>query len=264
MSSQPDTWGVAPADLKRLADYFAAEDLEFRVGATNSDKTKGMALVYVTNRAIMDRLDAVCGLDNWRNEYRATANDPTGESITCGLSILVARPNGTAEWITKWDGSQNSAQDPVKGGMSGAMKRAAVQWGIGRYLYSMPNQWVAVQRAGNSVRMIERPRVPKEWLPGGAKADAEVANDAHEFDQREGTRPRDMTPEQRGEIEALIAHPAMPKDAAQKYRGWLRTRQSYIMAGRAIDRLGQLIVENGGVLDDSVIGGDGHQADLAL
>jgi hypothetical protein len=212
----------------------------------------------------MDRLDQVCGVANWRNEFRPTGNDPSGESITCGISILVRRPDGSAEWVTKWDGSQNSQQDPVKGGMSGAQKRAAVQWGIGRYLYSMESQWVAVQAQGKSVRMIERPRVPKQWLPTGAKADAEVPNDAHEKDQAEGDRPREMTPEQRAEIEVLVAHPALPKDMVPQWKGWLRKRQSFIMAGRAIDRLGQLVVENGGILDESLIGGDGHQHDLAL
>ena len=50
----------------------------------------------------------------------------------CGLSLKVG-----GEWITKWDGSERSAVEALKGGLSGAMKRAAVQWGVGRYLYNL-------------------------------------------------------------------------------------------------------------------------------
>jgi hypothetical protein len=39
--------------------------------------------------------------------------------------------------VTKWDGAQESQIEATKGGLSGAMKRAAVQWGIGRYLYDL-------------------------------------------------------------------------------------------------------------------------------
>ena len=37
----------------------------------------------------------------------------------------------------KWDAAENTQVEAVKGGRSGAMKRAAVQWGIGRYLYNL-------------------------------------------------------------------------------------------------------------------------------
>jgi len=258
MNSQSEQWGVSPAQLASLADFFSAEDLEFRVGSVSKEKRRGMALVYVTNRAIMDRLDEVCGPANWRNEYRPTANDPSGESITCGISILVQRPDGSAEWVTKWDGAQNTATEPVKGGMSAAMKRAAVQWGIGRYLYDMPTQWVALDERCRT--MIEKPKIAAKWLPTGAKTDAEVPHDAAE--REEEGRPRDMTPEQRAEIEILIGHPALPKDQVPLWRGWLRKRQSHIMAARAIDRLGQIILENGGLLDEAAIGGDGAAGSL--
>lgn len=48
--------------------------------------------------------------------------------VECGISIKI-----DGEWITKWDAAENTQVEAVKGGRSGAMKRAAVQWGIGRY-----------------------------------------------------------------------------------------------------------------------------------
>ena len=113
-------------DLSKLKDCFESNDIEWRLqqcGKTKEGKIWGMALAYVTNRAIMNRLDEVCGPENWKNEFKAA---PDG-GILCGISIKIGD-----EWVTKWDGAENTDIEAVKGGLSGAMKRAAVQWGIGR------------------------------------------------------------------------------------------------------------------------------------
>jgi hypothetical protein len=119
-----------------LAAPFSPRDIEWRIarcGVKNGNPW-AFVLAYLTNRAIMDRLDAVVGSFNWRNEYKEA---PQG-GVMCGLSI---RHNG--EWVTKWDGAENTQVESVKGGLSDSMKRAAVQWGIGRYLYNLPKQMYA-------------------------------------------------------------------------------------------------------------------------
>jgi hypothetical protein len=54
------------------------------------------------------------------------------------------RING--EWITRADvgsiSDQPDAGDQLKAAYSDALKRAAVAFGIGRYLYRLPSQWV--------------------------------------------------------------------------------------------------------------------------
>ena len=101
----------------RLAAPFHPDDLEWRAGATNGDKTKALALAYITSRAVMDRLDEVLQPENWRDEYDV---GPSG-GIICGISLRI-----DGEWITKWDGAENTQFEEVKGGLSGAFKRAAV------------------------------------------------------------------------------------------------------------------------------------------
>ncbi len=54
----------------RLAAPFNPEDIEWRAGATNAEKTKALALAYITSRAVMDRLDDAIGPENWRDEFR--------------------------------------------------------------------------------------------------------------------------------------------------------------------------------------------------
>lgn len=143
-----------------LQEPFPPEDIEWRVGATNSEKTKGIALAYITNRAIQSRLDDLFGPFGWRNEFR----EWKGTSQLCGISIKFGD-----EWITKWDGADDSQTEAVKGGLSDAMKRAGYQWGIGRYLYRLENIWVPIKQAGRSYVIVSEPELPEWALPEGYK-----------------------------------------------------------------------------------------------
>lgn len=127
--------------IQELKAPFEAKDIEWRVqrSGVKDGKAWAMVLAYVTNRAIMDRLDAVCGIEGWRNEYK-----PIEKGMLCGISIKI-----NDEWITKWDGAQNTDIEPIKGGISGSMKRAAVQWGIGRYLYGLSATFANVNGKGS-------------------------------------------------------------------------------------------------------------------
>ena len=152
-------------NLEKLKDFFPANDIEFRVGSTNKEKTKGLALAYVTNRAIQKRLDEVCGVENWKNDFK----EWRGNSQLCGISIRV-----DGEWITKWDGADDTATEPIKGGLSDSMKRAAVQWGIGRYLYEIPDKWYPIVQSGKSYKFEIAPSLPATFLPQGDKAKSEA------------------------------------------------------------------------------------------
>lgn len=119
----------------RLRDPFPETDIEWRIGRAgqSGELLWAMALAYVTNRAIMERLDEVFGIDGWKNEFIPAPLS----GLLCGIS---ARIEG--EWITKYDGAHETDIEATKGGLSGAMKRAAVQWGIGRYLYNLEATFV--------------------------------------------------------------------------------------------------------------------------
>ena len=153
-------------DLTLLKEPFPESDIEWRPqrsGVKKNGDPYAMTLAYVTNRAVMDRLDDVVGAGNWKHEYKASPNG----GIICKLSIKV-----DDEWITKEDGAENTKVEAVKGGLSGAMKRAAVQWGIGRYLYNLPATFGNFHQYGkNSIKInnnwhkYDNPTLPSEFLP---------------------------------------------------------------------------------------------------
>lgn len=101
---------------------FEANQINWRKGGGN------IQLAYLNARNVMQRLDQVVGQNNWQEKY-VEFND----RIICELSVRL-----DGEWITKSDGSGDTKIESEKGGISSAFKRAAVKFGIGRYLYYLP------------------------------------------------------------------------------------------------------------------------------
>ena len=146
-----------------LAKPFAPEDLEWRLQHVKKETPYGIAVPYVTNRAIQNRLDDVVGPGNWYNEYKPWHQSGEKASQLCGISIYFEE---TQRWVTKWDGAEDSDIEPVKGGLSDSMKRAAVQWGIGRILYEMEAIFVDVEQRGKTwvIPKKEQSKMDKAYL----------------------------------------------------------------------------------------------------
>ena len=159
--------------LTALAKPFAPEDLEWRLQYTNEEKMCGMAVPYVTNRAIQNRLDEVCGPENWYNEFRPWHSAGKKDSQLCGIAIYFEGKG----FITKWDGAEDSDIEPIKGGLSDSMKRAAYQWGIGLVLYSLDTGWVDIERRGRSyvIKGNERKKLDDAYLNALKKLGLEPA-----------------------------------------------------------------------------------------
>ena len=107
-----------------------ASEIEVRVRQVNRG---GVSLVlYQDARAAQDLLDETVGCLNWQKRYlRDNAN--------CVVSIFDPDKN---IWVEKEDTGTASNTDPEKGLASDSFKRACVNWGIGRELYSSPKIFI--------------------------------------------------------------------------------------------------------------------------
>lgn len=125
----------------KLRMPFHPDEIEWRIGQSGVGEKGPWAriLAYVTARAVMDRLDDVFGVDGWKDEYHP---GPQG-GVVCRLSCKFGDT-----WITKEDGAENTDIEAVKGGLSDALKRAAVKFGIGRYLYQLGESWAVFDGRG--------------------------------------------------------------------------------------------------------------------
>lgn len=142
---------IDDALLAQLKNPFPVDQIKWRLGATNKEKTKGIALAYIDSRDVQKRLDEVLGISNWRDYLERVDG-----GFVSGIEIRI-----DGEWIRRSDAAGDTKVEPVKGGASDAFKRAAAKWGVGRYLYYMPNVWVKIKQVGNSYAIDEaKPNIP--------------------------------------------------------------------------------------------------------
>ena len=109
-----------------------ADEIECRVG-TVTDKGCSL-LMYKDARVDMRLLDEVVGPMNWKREHELINGN-----LFCTVS-LYDRESG--QWVSKQDVGVESNTEKEKGQASDAFKRACVNWGIGRELYTCPFVWV--------------------------------------------------------------------------------------------------------------------------
>lgn len=131
-------------DLAKLKEPFTASQINWRIGRKSKDKKTAIPFAYLTARDVMDRLDEVCGLDGWQAEY------PFHGCCRIGVRISESPP----EWIWRSNMADDTAIEAVKGGASDSFKRAAVLFGVGRYLYDLPNRYFPVGQYGFETEVI--------------------------------------------------------------------------------------------------------------
>jgi hypothetical protein len=215
-------------NLADLRKPFDPAKISWRVGSTTKDKTKGMALAYIDARDVQDRLDEVCGVARWQCRY-----PHVGAKTVCEIGIIVPtnldEKSGKpiSEWIWKSDGAGDSDIEAEKGALSDAFKRAAVRWGVGRYLYDLDSPWVEVdtyEKGGQVyVKGIKAGELKRlEALLAGTKLKAETRDE-------KGTKldaARNWANEAMREIKAL------PADALVE---WADANSAKLVKLRAVD-----------------------------
>ncbi|HKB49293.1 MAG TPA: Rad52/Rad22 family DNA repair protein [Ktedonobacterales bacterium] len=150
---------------RRLREPFDPGDVDFRVQGKASEQTgKAQVVAYIDARAVQDRLDAVVGAGNWSFDWQPLVIDK-GE-------VMVAKGIITVYGVSKADAGSASNFEQSLGAVSHCFKRAAVHWGIGRYLYNLPMAWVAVERGGRIPEPVLRELRAKLPRPGQQHAAA--------------------------------------------------------------------------------------------
>lgn len=166
---------------------FQEHEIEWRIGRKDKTKTKATVLAYLNARAVADRLDEACGYGNWEVSYQAIDMQPIEETqekyingqviekevtknlkgFLCTIAIKCVDDNNETMEIKRTDGSNCTDFEPFKGGLSGAFKRTASAFGIGRYLYGLSETWVSIDTYGK----FTPPKLPMWALPKTSKDD---------------------------------------------------------------------------------------------
>ena len=126
-----------------------AQEIECRVGQISEDGFT--LLLYKDARCDMNMLDEVVGSENWQREHKEVKGN-----LFCGVSIYDSEKK---EWVTKWDCGTESNTEKEKGEASDSFKRACVNWGIGRELYTAP----VIRIKGNVKKTPKGKLIPDFW-----------------------------------------------------------------------------------------------------
>lgn len=145
---------------RALAAYFPPDEIRWL--PKNVKNGRCLALPYLTARAVQDRLDSVLGADGWCDVYELL---PDGKTVKCSLAVRF--DPASDKWVTKSDVGAPSEQpdegDRMKSAFSDALKRAAVKFGVGRYLYGLGNQWCEYDQAKRMI--VNPPPLPLAVIP---------------------------------------------------------------------------------------------------
>jgi hypothetical protein len=100
---------------------------KWRVQSFSQHKAEATLVAYIDARDVMDRLDEVCA-NGWQRDHKQVK-----ENLFSGVGINLGNNN----WLWRWDCGTESQTEAEKGESSDSFKRAAVNWGVGRFLYDL-------------------------------------------------------------------------------------------------------------------------------
>ena len=144
MSAQSNTSSAIVFDAAiqaALTAPFDPNSVEFKAGATTQAKDRALALAFVDARTYQARLDEAA--PGWTNAYEhIIAGDRV--IVVCKLTVAGVTRQATGESLMtakKYDGSLAVEENSATSAEAQAFKRACAAFGLGRYLYNVPQVW---------------------------------------------------------------------------------------------------------------------------
>jgi len=161
--------------LDALADYFPEEEVDWKAQALTKDHLRALVVCYIDARSVINRLNRVVGGD-WSFDWEALPPEGQRRIVKGRLTVCGVSRSDVGEYAI--DPQHEYEMEPYKAAVSDALKRAAVHFGIGAYLYSIPAVWVDYDDTKRQIK--NKPRIPPQFLP---KPSAGKSTPAGEWDE---------------------------------------------------------------------------------
>ncbi|WP_322508124.1 Rad52/Rad22 family DNA repair protein [Anaerolinea sp.] len=202
--------------LDALQEPFPSHEVEFKPGATNREKTKALALAYVDSRPYIQRLNLVC--PDWQDEYQVMML-PDRVVVLCRLTIAGVTRTGDGECLLS-GGEEGDRAEPnaVTTASAQAFKRACVKFGLGAYLYALPQVWCDYD--AQKRKIVNPPQLP-EWALAPSERLEKSTRDAvqREAAERGLPAPEPSQPDPAEPGKGELADPGAYKMPFGKYNG---------------------------------------------
>ncbi len=193
--------------LEALKEPFPAAYIEWKPQSVSKDGKRALAAAYVDARRYQERLDLVC--PGWSSHIELLANGQ------------VAKVAITIEGVTREDVGEASSEEAntVTTAVAQAFKRACAAFGLGRYLYFLPQQWCDYD--AEKRRIVNPPSLPEWAMPSGERLEKATARAVEREARLEGRGEMSAEPEPAGEpvSGAILSNPGEFVMPAGKYQG---------------------------------------------
>lgn len=201
------------AVMERLAAPLPTKLVSWKPQMVTKDKKRALMVAYIDARAVMDRLDAVTP-GQWHFSVEVIPGTPTP---TCKGSLTVMG-------VTREDIGEAGEGDAgtLKAAASDALKRCAVHFGVGRYLYDLPVVWADWD---DQKRSAMRDPVLPVWARPAAERTAGGAHLVNALEELTLSLPEDVTQQReiykhlRAALATLNAPPVNASTSSQEGAG---------------------------------------------
>ncbi len=160
---------------KRLRKPFDIKFINWKINNYNTDKTKAMITFYLDARAVQHRLNEVLGVNGWSFTFTELERD---QGVHGKLTIYILSKNAESaiskddcvlQEVTREDvgyASTTEKSEWYKDAVSDALKRCAVHFGVGHFLYALPYLWIELDRPGQKYLNDVQNDYIRNWLQG--------------------------------------------------------------------------------------------------
>lgn len=119
---------------------------KWKVQSFTKDKTKAICVAYIDARDVTKRLNEVCE-HGWHRDHFIL-----GDTVYCRLGIVM--PEGNIIWRAD-AGESDNATEKSKTAASDSFKRAAVQFGVGLFLYDLDHVTLKAKEDGKYTNPVD-------------------------------------------------------------------------------------------------------------
>ena len=226
---------------KELSEYFPSRWVRWRKIAGGAKAT-----AYIDAWHICARLEKVLGVGGWEDSYEVIAEQGI---VVCTLRIRIPKEDGSCTWVQHQDAGSITAQpdkgDRWKASFTGALRRTAVKFGIGRYLKAVG----ALPCEVNGKEMVRPPVLPNWALPADEKkpkpAPAATTTATATFSTQAATQPAPTAQPAPAPTPAPAPAPAAAKPTPAPFNARQRIAQIEKECGYAPGTLERHVVEGG-------------------
>lgn len=221
-------------NMAALTRPISDSEVEWRVaqvGSKRSGEPWAKIVPYVQSRAVMARMDEAFGPLGWTTDFETVEHD--GKlNFLCTLSAALPDEDGIISSypsVHKQDGAPATDIESFKGGISDSLKRAGVQWGIGRELYTIRGAvWAIFNQNGQ-----HQTKIDGKWYSWDAPPLESVLGE-NAKPQNEATHPRHggegdshlLTPDESAGVASKLIDTINSMTTTEGLTQWLETAKA--------------------------------------